>query len=495
MPRPQRSRSTVAGPSGPTTHQLERFLMARMSLTTKVAVLVAVLASLTVPLGGNPVAAAPEAPQLSAQEPVQPDAGGPRLSRMSLALVSRTYNPSTDNWTIVAEARLTSNRICLPIAFNCIVGEVASPSNASLTDLSCESLFWNHLLVFRNHCLKELFWAGHHQHFRFTWTTDAGVSTGTVELGVEFGRGFLPVVFQQLAVATLTVDLGTPALEIFKTCPATVDSGGTLTCQVTVSHPLPKGGSGPDVTGISVTDAPDSALDALTSGDSFTKTAGDGTWNCSGLECTIAALSAGQSTTFQYQSTVNATSTGGAGANTAAVAWTGPTGGDRQATADVVVVGNGDTSVEIKKSTTQTQVAPGGQVSWTVEVENKGPLDTLDVVVSDLAPVGVEGMSLTYASGTGTWNCSSVTCTAVSMGQGKATFNATGTLSTGAAPDTAIVNEVEVRWDNDILGPDFPITAGSAIPVVAAATTTTTPGGTTPSTPSGSEGAPLSIVG
>ncbi len=160
----------------------------------------------------------------------------------------------------------------------------------------------------------------------------------------------------------------------------------------------------------------------------------------------------------------------------------------------MVVVGNGDTDLEIQKSTTQTQVKPGGQVSWIVEVDNKGPLDALDVVVTDLAPAGVDGMSLTYASGVGTWNCSSVTCTAASMGQGKATFTATGTLWSGATPDTAVVNEVELRWENDILGPDFPITAGSAIPVVAAATTTTTPGDTG-TLPSGSGGAPLSIVG
>ena len=73
-----------------------------------------------------------------------------------------------------------------------------------------------------------------------------------------------------------------------------------------------------------------------------------------------------------------------------------------------------------------------------------------------------------------------------------------GTVAGTAAPDSAIVNEVQVRWDNDILGPDFPISAGAAIPVVAAVTTTTTPGGSTGKTAgpgSGSEGAPLSVVG
>lgn len=478
--------------------ELELAVMPRTSLTTRVLLALALLASLSVRLGSDPASAAPEAATPAAQEPVRADDVGTWVSKMSLQQVSRTYNAGDDNWTIVAEARLTSNRICLPVLFNCIVGEVSSPPNASLTDLTCLSPLWSHLLVFRSHCLKEVFWAGHQQEFRFTWTTDPGVSTGTVQLAVEFGRGFLPVTFQQLATASLTVDLGTPTLEVSKRCPATVDSGATLTCQVEVSHPLPVGGSGPAVTGVTLTEQPDPALQALTSGADLVKASGDGTWDCSGaLTCTIGSLEAGQSTTFDYTANVNTTSTGGAGTNSATVAWTGPTAGEREASAGVVVAGNGDTTLDIRKATTQTQVAPGGQVTWTVEVENEGPLAAQNVLVTDLAPSGVESMNLEYTSGVGSWTCASLSCSAATMPVGKATFTASGTVAGTAAPDSAIVNEVQVEWDNDILGPDFPISAGSAVAVVAGATTTTTPGGpTTPSGPgSGPDGAPLSVVG
>ena len=190
--------------------------MARTTPFVRLLLAAALLTPLALHSGSNPASADPPADQADA---VAPDAGN-RITRFDLALVSRTYNAGDDNWTIVADATLTSNRICLPIAFNCIVGEVSSPSNASLVNLECRSVLWNHLLVFRNHCLKEIFWAGHKQLFRFTWTTDPGVSSGTVQLSAEFGRGFLPVTFQQLAVANLTVDLS-QTLEISKSCPDT----------------------------------------------------------------------------------------------------------------------------------------------------------------------------------------------------------------------------------------------------------------------------------
>ncbi|MCB1269870.1 MAG: hypothetical protein KDB31_00480, partial [Microthrixaceae bacterium] len=65
-------------------------------------------------------------------------------------------------------------------------------------------------------------------------------------------------------------------------------------------------------------------------------------------------------------------------------------------------------------------------------------------------------------------------------------------VSSETKGDTSLVNEVGVSWANDILGPDFPITAGSAVPVVAGATTTTA----VPSTSiPGTDGTPLMIAG
>ncbi len=411
-----------------------------------------------------------------------------RHDDLDLDLVSRTYDPGDDNWTVVAEATLSSNRICLPVVFNCIVSQVGEPSNASLTELRCDNPGWNHLLVFRDHCMKQLLFAGHDQKFTFTWTTDPGVNSGEVVLDVEFGRGVLPVTFQQLATATLTVDLGVN-LDLRKTCPTEVDAGATLTCTIVLDYPATPGG-GPDATDLSVTDTPDADLAALVSGGSLALESGSGTWNCAASACSDGELSNGESATFTFSAAVADDPIGGSGTNDVAAA---TPGGTLEADDSVTVVGNGDTRLEIAKTTEDTEANPGGPVNWTVTVTNAGPLPALEVLVSDIVPDGVENASLTFADGVGDWTCESSSCSSTSMPVGSATFSFTATVSADTAGDRSLVNEVGVTWTNDILGPGFPITAGSAVPVVAGATTTTT---SVPSGGSGgSGGSPLAIAG
>ena len=440
-------------------------------------------------LAGSPAAqAAPGAQQAPAQ--VDTSEVDHRHTRLDLALVSRTYDAGDDNWTIVAEATLDSNRICLPVVFNCIVGQDDTPTDATLVDLTCDSSGWNHLVVFREHCMKQLLFAGHDQKFTFTWRTDPGVNSGTVDLSVEFGRGILPHTFQQLATAGLTVDLGT-TLDVTKSCPTTVDAGSQLNCTITVTHPVGPT-AGPTLSGISVTDTPDSALGAFLSGGALTKSAGAGTWSCASATCTDGELAAGESAEFDFAATVATDPTGGTGTNEASVQWTTPVaGGPVTASGGVTVVGTGDTELTIEKATAETGVDPGATVTWTVVVTNEGPLAATDVVINDVAPTEVNDLELTYVEGVGEWSCTSTSCTTSSMPEGTTTFSATGTVATDAAADTSIVNEVGVSWENNILGPDFPVTAGSAVPVVAAATTTV-PGSTT--IPGGG-GAPLSYAG
>ena len=429
-----------------------------------------------------------------------------RKDKLKLALVSRTFD--TDHWVIVADATLDSNRVCLPIAFNCIVDQATAPSNASLTQLQCQSLGWNHLLVFRDHCLKQLGFAGFHQKFRFTCNTNPGVTTGTVNLKVEFGRGFLPDVFEQLATASLAVDLGLPRLDIAKSCPDTVGSGQTLACTVTVTYPVGPGPAGPPITGIAVTDTPDGALAGFVPGGTLGTPVGPGGFGCALLVCSGGTLSPGQSVSFTYGGTVGPTATGGAGVNTAGVAWAGPVaGGAGPVEAPVTVVGTGDTSLVVEKVTSQTTVKPGGTVTWTVTVTNQGPLPGTTVVVTDTPPAAMSGVTMTYASGVGTWACSGLSCTTASMPVGSASFTVTGTVSASATSATPLVNEVGVTWANDIEGPDFPVTAGSAVEVEATATTTTTtatPASTTTTAAGGSTttttafhggGAPIHFVG
>lgn len=425
------------------------------------------------------------------------DAVDRRRAEMDLDLVSRTYDPGQQSWTIVAEATLTSNRICLPLVFNCIVGELDTPANASLADLRCDSRRWNHLLVFRNHCMRQLGFAGHEQKFTFTWRTDPGVSTGSVDLSVEFGRGVLPVTFQQLATAELTVDLDV-SLDITKSCPAEVDAGATLTCGVTVDYPTPPQ-TGPAISGITVTDTPDSDLSALISGAALTRSDGAGTWNCTGTTCSDGELSPGESATFELTAPVKNDPFGGDGVNEASVSWTGPApSGPLDADDTVVVKGTGDTSLEIDKSTSDTEANPGGPITWTVKVTNAGPLPATEVLVNDIPPMQVDGLELIHSAGAGDWTCTGTSCRSESMPVGSATFTATGTVSVATKGDTSVVNEVGVTWANNILGPDFPLTAGSAVPVVASATTTTTPGPsptTAPDNNDGRRGAPLRLAG
>ncbi len=436
--------------------------------------------------GASP--AAPSSAETTSAAAVRAQEGHHRPSNLRLDLVSREYDSGTDTWTIVADATLSSNRICLPLLFNCIVSQISSPSNATLSDLQCLSDDWNHLLVFRNHCLKQLLFAGHDQKFRFTYVTDPG-TTDDVVIDIEFGRGVLPDIFNQLATAELVVSLDV-GLDVTKECPEEVDASASLTCTITVDYPE-QGEAIATITDVTVTDTPDSDLDSWVTGGALNQTDGSGAFSCTDLVCDTGALDPGQSATFEYTATVTDTPTGGTGQNDVSVTWAGPgSGGPVTASDEVTVVGSGDTDVEIDKTTEQTEVTPGAPISWTVTVTNAGDLPALNAVVTDIAPDGVDGMTLTYVSGVGDWSCSDLVCSTASMPVGSTTFVASGTVASDATAGTTLVNEVEVGWDNDILGPDFPITAGSDVSVVAAATTTTT---TTTAVPD--SGAGLSFVG
>jgi uncharacterized repeat protein (TIGR01451 family) len=402
---------------------------------------------------------------------VQPAAAAGRHAELSLQLVSRTFNVSTNNWTVVVDATLDSNYLCFPLLFDCIVGELTDPPNANLTDLQCLSPLWSHLIVFRNHCLKQVGHAGQDAKFRLTYLTDPGVTTGSMTVSAEFGRGVLPVTFQQLATASLNVDLNT-SLDLAKTCPDTVASSAAVECTITVSYPF---SSGPAIPA-TIVDEPDGALIV---GGTLTQASGTPSWTCASLTCS-ATVNAGESATFTYAGAAAATSAGGDGYNR--VRFT--SGGTASVTDEITVVGTGDAYLGITKTSAQQDVKAGEPVTYTITLTNSGGLGgsnvaAADVEVADTAPALVSGMALSFTSGVGTWACNGLVCTTASMPVGSATFTASGTLSAEAVGGTIVLNEVGVTWFNDVFGPAYSEVAGAAVTVQQTTTTTTTVAPTT----------------
>ncbi len=406
-----------------------------------------------------------------------------RTSRLELDLVSRDFDSVSGSWTVVVESRLDSNRVCVPAVFDCIVQPGDDPAGATLTDVECLSPWWGHLGIFTDSCLKQLFFAGHHQRFRYTYVTDPGVAPTELAISSHFGRGLFPIMLQELASDDLVVSL-TDELEVDQVCPDTaVPAGDSFDCTITVTYP------DDHPAGVPITAA---TLDVALAGDTGVILNGVTTsstdWDCSTVPCALAGgqqIDPGESATFTASATANPSVTGGTLESTATVDYGSPA---KQAVASdpIIVSGSGDTDVTVTKVAEQDSAAPGQPVSWIVTVTNVGvpgsvalPADS--VTVADLAPFPVSGLTITQLSGGGTWSCSGGVCTNPSMLPGAATFRVTGTLAANATAGS-LVNEVDVTWTNDLVGPDFPVVAAGTIDVQVPAPTPSTTTTTTPTT-------------
>lgn len=96
-----------------------------------------------------------------------------------------------------------------------------------------------------------------------------------------------------------------------------------------------------------------------------------------------------------------------------------------------------------------------------------GDLDARTVALTDVASDAVEGLTIAFVGGAGDWTCTGSGCSAATMPPGTATFLVEGTLAAGAPAGSAVVNQVDVTWDNDVRGPDFPAVAGASLEVGA----------------------------
>lgn len=406
----------------------------------------------------------------------------PRPSRVDLQLVSRTFDSGTGQWTVVVGTRLDSNRACIPAVFDCIVQPGSTPAGATLTDVQCLSPWWGHLGIFTSSCLKQLFHAGHHQRFRYTYVTDAGSAPTELELSTDFGRGLFPIMLERLASASLTVSL-TADLDLVQECPTdTLQAGASFSCTVQVSYPL---GATPGVPVSVGTLGAALGGTAPSTATGLTTTSPD--WSCAALLCTLTGqIDPGDVADFTLDATADNSTVGGELTSTATLDYGSPT--QQRATTDqMTVAGSGDTDLTLTKSSDQTTAQPGQAVSWTVTLTNVGvsgsaALPAADVVLADLVPDGVTNLSIAYASGVGSWSCAAAVCTTASMPPGSATFRVQATVAPTATAGSNLVNEVDVSWTNDVIGPDTPVVAGASITIAAPTPTPTTTTTTVPTT-------------
>jgi uncharacterized repeat protein (TIGR01451 family) len=203
------------------------------------------------------------------------------------------------------------------------------------------------------------------------------------------------------STSTTAVDASAD-LAILKAGPATATATGTVVYQLVVANDGPS-----DAVSVSV-------VDTLPAGVGFVSAGGAG-WTCvnagdASVTCTRPLL-ATSSTAPDITIEVTAPAQAAALTNTATVTSVTP---DPDLTDNTASASTGVTAVAdlaLRKTGPASAVA-GSEITYTVEVDNAGPSDAVDVSVTDTLPAGVGVVS---ADGTG-WACTisggvSVTCT------------------------------------------------------------------------------------
>jgi len=175
--------------------------------------------------------------------------------------------------------------------------------------------------------------------------------------------------------------------------------------------------------------------------------------------CNLGTLSAGQSVTITSTYSIPPSYSGGAISNTATVSAieNDPNVADNSATAVTPVGAAAD--VGISKTTSQSSVSLGQNITYTITVSNFGPSGATGVVVNDPTPAGT-----TFVSATG-GGCSSFPCTIGTLAVGPpvtitAVFNVPANYAGTSVTNTATVSSAsDPNSANDSSSVTTPISA------------------------------------
>jgi len=227
--------------------------------------------------------------------------------------------------------------------------------------------------------------------------------------------------------ASVTTNVGPQAnLAITKVNagPTPVNPGQNFSYTIVVTNNGPSTATAPVVT------------DNTPVGIAFVSVSGGG---CTAFPCTLASLTAGQSVTLTSTYSIPNSYSGGAISNTASVSSSvnDPNIADNSATATTPVGAAAD--VGITKTTSQSSVNLGQNITYTITVSNFGPAGATGVVVTDPTPPGLTVVSV---SGGG---CTSFPCTIGALAVGPpvtitAVYNVPANYSGTSVTNTATVS-------------------------------------------------------
>ena len=281
-----------------------------------------------------------------------------------------------------------------------------------------------------------------------TWTEQAKLTASDAAAGDDFGFSVAISGGTAVVGAQFHDDAGTDSgsayvfelieadLSITKTdSPDPVTAGNQLTYTLTVNNAGPS-----DAQNVVVTDT----LPAEVTLVSVTSSQG----GCAALPCNLGTITSGGFATVTITVTVNSDVTTSPLSNTADVtsSTSDPDGTNNSSTSSTAV--NTSADVSITKADSPDPVTAGNQLTYTLTVNNAGPSDAQNVVVTDTLPAEVTLVSVTSSQG----GCAALPCslgTITSGGSATVTITVTVNIGTfGTLTNTASVTSDTNDPDN-----------------------------------------------
>ncbi|WP_331714960.1 hypothetical protein, partial [Auraticoccus cholistanensis] len=259
-------------------------------------------------------------------------------------------------------------------------------------------------------------------------------------------------------------------LTVTKTGPESVTAGEALGWQVTVRNDGPSSAEG-----VVVTDELPSGLGEV----SVLSTLGTCVRDGDTVRCELGALAPGTEATIDLAVVGGLPAGYATGTLTNTATATSPTDDSasddgspdgRTDSVDTEVVARADLNVS-KQATTGSFTA-GGEVSWTITVSNAGPSTARDVELTDVAPGGVTGLTLT---GPGGVECDGLVCSLDDLRPGReaaVVITATGQLPADVTADSLANQALVTTTTTDPNPGDDEVTSSTTVLTAAGVSVT-----------------------